>query len=101
MASGLRLTVTSLFRPAFSSVKFQSTLAQPSVAPVAAKVEKAVFDWRDPLNLESQLTEDERLIRDSFRAYCQEKLMPRVMHANRHEGSLLKVSHQRCIPTVV
>lgn len=40
MASGLRLTVTSLFRPAFSSVKFQSTLAQPSVAPVAAKVEK-------------------------------------------------------------
>jgi len=72
-------------RPAFSSVKFQSTLAQPSVAPVAAKVEKAVFDWRDPLNLESQLTEDERLIRDSFRAYCQEKLMPRVMHANRHE----------------
>jgi len=85
MASGLRVSLTSLFRPALSSVKFQSTLAQPSASPAAAKVEKAVFDWRDPLNLESQLTEDERLIRDSFRAYCQEKLMPRVMYANRNE----------------
>ena len=44
------------------------------------------FDWRDPLNLESQLTEDERLMRDSFKAYCQEKLMPRITLANRNEG---------------
>lgn len=44
------------------------------------------FDWRDPLNLESQLTEDEIMMRDSFKTYCQEKLMPRITMANRHEG---------------
>ena len=45
-----------------------------------------IFDWKDALNLESQLTEDEILIRDSFKQYCQEKLMPRVLLANRNEG---------------
>ena len=45
-----------------------------------------LFDWRDPLNLESQLTEDERMMRDSFKTYCLEKLMPRITMANRHEG---------------
>lgn len=57
------------------------------------------FDWRDPLNLESQLTEDERLIRDSFKTYCQEKLMPRITLANRNEGIaisllLLSITHR-------
>jgi len=84
MASGLRLSLSALFRPSAVAGKFQSTLAQPA-ATQAVKAEKVVFDWKDPLNLESQLTEDERLIRDSFRAYCQDKLMPRVMLANRNE----------------
>ena len=44
-----------------------------------------VFDWADPLLLDDLLTEDERLVRDSARAYCQEKLMPRVLSANREE----------------
>src|SRR5437868_11208893 len=44
-----------------------------------------VFDWADPLLLEDMLSEEERLIRDSARAYCQEKLMPRVLTANREE----------------
>src|SRR5262249_22487617 len=39
----------------------------------------------DPFLLEDQLGEDERLIRDSARAYCQDKLMPRVLQAFRHE----------------
>ncbi|XP_063787339.1 glutaryl-CoA dehydrogenase, mitochondrial [Pseudophryne corroboree] len=43
------------------------------------------FDWRDALCLDAQLTEDELMIRDSFRSYCQEKLMPRITMANRHE----------------
>ncbi|XP_014790932.1 glutaryl-CoA dehydrogenase, mitochondrial [Octopus bimaculoides] len=43
------------------------------------------FNWQDALNLESQLTEEEILIRDQFRDYCQEKLMPRILLANRHE----------------
>ena len=43
------------------------------------------FDWQDPLLLEEELTEDERLVRDSARAYAQEKLMPRVQRAFREE----------------
>ena len=46
---------------------------------------KPVFQWDDPLLLEGQLTEDERMVRDSARAWCQEKLMPRVLEAHRHE----------------
>src|SRR5437879_6158495 len=43
------------------------------------------FDWEDPFFLDDQLTEEEIAIRDAARAYCQEKLMPRVIEANRHE----------------
>jgi glutaryl-CoA dehydrogenase len=46
---------------------------------------KPAFQWEDPLLLEDQLTEEERMVRDSARAYCQEKLMPRILEANRHE----------------
>ena len=41
------------------------------------------FDWQDPLLLEDSLSEDERLVRDSTRAYAQDKLMPRILEANR------------------
>jgi len=53
-------------------------LAQPAE-------EKTAFDWADPLLLDEALTEEERMVRDSARAYCQEKLLPRVLEANRHE----------------
>ncbi len=43
------------------------------------------FNWQDPLLLEDQLEEDERLVRDSVRSYCQDKLMPRIIEANREE----------------
>jgi glutaryl-CoA dehydrogenase len=46
---------------------------------------KPTFKWDDPLLFEDQLTEDERLVRDSAHAYCQEKLLPRVTEAHRHE----------------
>jgi len=46
---------------------------------------KASFNWEDPLLLENQLTEDERLVRDAARAYCQDKLEPRVLEAFRNE----------------
>jgi len=45
----------------------------------------AQFRWDDPLLLEGELTESERMVRDAARAYCQERLMPRVLEANRHE----------------
>lgn len=50
-----------------------------------APAAKAVFKWEDPFNLEAELTEDERLIRDTAREYCQSKLLPRVKEAFREE----------------
>ncbi|CAG0953589.1 partial glutaryl-CoA dehydrogenase, partial [Anaerolineae bacterium] len=46
---------------------------------------KAAFRWDDPLLLEEQLTEDERMLRDATRDYCQGKLAPRILEAFRHE----------------
>lgn len=43
------------------------------------------FHWEDPLLIDRQLNEDERMVRDAAAAYCQEKLMPRVLEAFRHE----------------
>ncbi|MFM5112734.1 acyl-CoA dehydrogenase [Aeromonas hydrophila] len=43
------------------------------------------FDWQDPFFLDGQLGEEERLIRDATRDYCQARLMPRVLEANRSE----------------
>lgn len=54
---------------------------------------KVPFNWRDALDLESQLTEEEIMIRDSFRDYCQDKLMPRIVMANRHESKLKNRNH--------
>jgi len=46
---------------------------------------KAKFVWEDPLLLDQQLTEDERMVRDAARAYCRDKLATRVLEAFRHE----------------
>ncbi|KAI0795637.1 acyl-CoA dehydrogenase/oxidase [Abortiporus biennis] len=43
------------------------------------------FNWEDPINLESQLTDEEIAIRDTARAFCQETLLPRVLDAQRTE----------------
>jgi len=43
------------------------------------------FNWQDPLLFETQLNEEERLVRDTAYSYCQEQLMPRILEANRHE----------------
>ncbi len=48
---------------------------------------KAKFNWSDPLHLEQQLTEDERMICDAARSYAQDKLAPRVLEAFRHEST--------------
>jgi glutaryl-CoA dehydrogenase len=46
---------------------------------------RARFVWDDPLLLDDQLTEEERMVRDAARAYCQDKLAARVLEAFRHE----------------
>ena len=56
-----------------------------TAAPTAAPAAKAHFSWEDPLLLDEQLSEDERMVREAARDYCQDKLMPRILEANRHE----------------
>ena len=60
-------------------------VVQPIAQAPAKKRGWGKFTWEDPLLLDDQLTEDERMIRDAARDYCQEKLLPRVLEANRHE----------------
>ena len=52
------------------------------------------FVWDDPLLLDEQLTDEERLVRDSTRQYAQEKLMTRVLEANRHERFHREIMHE-------
>jgi glutaryl-CoA dehydrogenase len=51
----------------------------------ASTSNKNTFNWEDPFQLSSQLTEDERQVQDAARAYCQDRLLPRVTEAFRHE----------------
>ena len=60
----------------------------PDPVPVPTK---PAFRWDDPLLLEEQLTEEERMVRDTARRYAQERLLPRIKDAFRHE---------RCDPAV-
>ena len=46
---------------------------------------KASFNWEDPLLLDTQLTEEERMIRDAAAEYAQGRLMPRILEAYRNE----------------
>lgn len=50
------------------------------------KAKLARFNWEDPLLLDSQLEDDEKMVADTANRYCQEKLMPRVLMANRNEN---------------
>jgi glutaryl-CoA dehydrogenase len=56
-----------------------------SKQPKSALIKDAAFQWDDPLDLESELTEEERMVRDTARDYAQEKLFPRVIAANRDQ----------------
>jgi len=54
-------------------------------APDPVATQKPTFRWDDPLLLDLQLSEEERIVRDSAHAYAQERLLPRVRDAFRHE----------------
>ena len=45
------------------------------------------FNWQDPFDLENQLSDDERLIRDTAQSYAQDKLLPRIREAYRQEST--------------
>jgi glutaryl-CoA dehydrogenase len=53
-------------------MQMKSSHAQPTVSP---------FDWEDPFGLEDQLTDEERMVRDTAEGYAQDKLLPRVTSA--------------------
>jgi len=52
---------------------------------IISKRNASKFNYRDALNLESLLTEEEIIIQKNAASYCQEKLMPRILEGNRHE----------------
>ena len=57
----------------------------------SAKAAKPVFDWADPFVLDRQLSEDDRLVRDTARAYAEDKLAPRIIEAFREETTDLAI----------
>ena len=68
-------------------------------APDASSLRKAAmrdvsFDWKDPLRFEELLSQEEIMIRDTARAYAQERLMPRILEANRNETFDLEVMQE-------
>jgi len=54
-------------------------------APQASARLKARFNWSDPLLLDAQLSDDERMVREAAQRFAQDKLAPRVLEAFRHE----------------
>ena len=52
----------------------------------AANEQGLSFSWEDPLHLDHQLSEEERMISETARQYCREKLLPRVVAAYREEN---------------
>ncbi len=52
------------------------------------------FQWQDPLDFDSQLSEDERAVRDSIHAFCVQELMPGIIAANRNENFAKNIMRQ-------
>ena len=60
-------------------------MSTPDVPIPKASKPKLTFNWRDPLDLESKLTDEEKMVRDTAYNYCQGQLLPRVTMSNRNE----------------
>ena len=69
----------------FASAVPEVDAAGADDAPPQQKKKFAPFVWDDPLDLDAQLEDEERIVRDAARAYCQQKLLPRVVEMARHE----------------
>ncbi len=62
-----------------------STPAEKIAVKAPPPLKDTAFDWQDPLGLEGELTEEERMVRDTARGYAQDKLLPKVVDAWREE----------------
>src|SRR5262249_25013630 len=80
---GLRLRLRLASRRHTSTIG--EAMAEPLKKQATASPDLSSFDWQDPLDLENQLSEEERMIRDTARAFARDKLMPRVLQAFRRE----------------
>ena len=76
-------------------------IQSPIIPPVSGNTQHMApkwpaFDWQDPMLLDGQLTDEERIIRDAARGFCDETLMPGVKLANRHEtfDNLFPTNHK-------
>lgn len=79
---------TDLFMFINRSAAASSTQSLLSFIMRRSKVSFAKFDWQDPLNFESCLTEEEKMIAESAKEYCQSQLFPRVLKAFREESTI-------------
>lgn len=77
--------INEVFEGTPSKLGQSSALLKEEIVPDVVK-NKVDFNWEDAFNLESMLTDDEVMIRDQFKQYCQERLMPRILMANRDQG---------------
>ncbi|KAF9777863.1 acyl-CoA dehydrogenase domain-containing protein [Thelephora terrestris] len=68
-----------------SSSPSNSLRAWARLASSGSPAKRVKYNWEDPLSLETLLTEEEIAIRDTARTYCQENLLPRILHAQRTE----------------
>ncbi|WP_246710291.1 acyl-CoA dehydrogenase [Martelella soudanensis] len=70
-------------------------MTEPAVAVLdRARMKGAHFDWQDPFLIEALLSPEEIMIRDAARDYAQERLMPRILDANRHERFDIEVMQE-------
>jgi glutaryl-CoA dehydrogenase len=72
-------------RRVLSSASSSSSSSTSGVGAQLASKGYVDYEWRDPLNVESMLAEEERMARDAAHAFCQQELMPGITAANRHE----------------
>lgn len=70
-------------------------MTEPAAAVLdRARMKGAHFDWQDPFLIEDLLSAEEIMIRDAARDYAQERLMPRILDANRHERFDIEVMRE-------
>ncbi len=83
------MSKTAASKTAASKTAASKTAASQTAARIEPRPQQsrkdADFNWEDPLDLEGELTEEERMVRDTARGYAQDKLFPRVLMDNREE----------------
>jgi glutaryl-CoA dehydrogenase len=68
-----------------SPLKEEKIVAENGIGSDSGAPRNQHFDWADPLLLSTQLSEEERMVRDAAQAYCKDRLQPRVLEEFRHE----------------